>query len=85
MREMWLLLTSFVELLIWRKIGGETLCRTLTLKKKRTIMIFEVGNLYYVYNQGNNRQKTFFSNDNYLYFLTKMKTHILPHADILII
>lgn len=46
-------------------------------------MIFEAGNLYHIYNQGNNRQKTFFSNDNYLFFLTKMKTHILPHANIL--
>ncbi|MFZ4582567.1 MAG: transposase [Paludibacter sp.] len=46
-------------------------------------MIFEVGNLYHIYNQGNNGQKTFFSNDNYLYFLTKIKDHILPHADIL--
>jgi putative transposase len=46
-------------------------------------MIFEAGNLYHIYNQGNNRQKIFFSNDNYLYFLTKFKEHILPHADIL--
>lgn len=46
-------------------------------------MIFEVGNLYHIYNQGNNGQKTFFSNDNYLYFLTKIKDNILPHADIL--
>jgi len=46
-------------------------------------MIFEVGNLYHIYNQGNNGQKTFFSNDNYLYFLTKIKNHILPHAEIL--
>ena len=46
-------------------------------------MIFEVGNLYHIYNQGNNRQKTFFSNDNYLYFLSKINLHILPHADIL--
>jgi len=46
-------------------------------------MIFEAGNLYHIYNQGNNRQKIFFSNENYLYFLTKLKGHFLPHADIL--
>jgi len=45
-------------------------------------MNFEPGNLYHIYNQGNNRQKIFFSRDNYLFFLKKIKTHILPHADI---
>ena len=45
-------------------------------------MNFEPGNLYHVYNQGNNRQKIFFSRENYLFFLKKIKTHILPHADI---
>jgi len=46
-------------------------------------MIFECGSLYHVYNQGNNRQKIFFNHDNYLFFLKKLKRHILPHADIL--
>ena len=45
-------------------------------------MNFEPGNLYHVYNQGNNRKKIFFSPENYLFFLKKIKTHILPHADI---
>jgi len=45
-------------------------------------MNFEPGNLYHIYNQGNNRQKIFFSRENYLFFLKKIKTHILPHADI---
>ena len=45
-------------------------------------MNFETGNLYHIYNQGNNRQKIFFSRENYLFFLNKIKTHILPHADI---
>jgi len=45
-------------------------------------MNFEPGNLYHVYNQGNNRQKIFFSRENYLFFLKKIKIHILPHADI---
>lgn len=45
-------------------------------------MNFETGNLYHIYNQGNNRQKIFFSRENYLFFLNKIKAHILPHADI---
>ena len=46
-------------------------------------MEFEVGHLYHIYNQGNNRRKVFFVRDNYLFFLNKMKHHLLPHADIL--
>lgn len=46
-------------------------------------MNFRTGDLYHVFNQGNNRQKIFFTRDNYLFFLTKIKLHILPHADIL--
>ena len=40
-------------------------------------MIFEIGHLYHIYNQGNNRQQIFFSRDNYLYFLNKVSKHIL--------
>lgn len=46
-------------------------------------MYFENGHLYHIYNQGNNRQKIFFSRENYLFFLTKIREHILPHADVL--
>jgi len=46
-------------------------------------MIFEPGHLYHIYNQGNNRQKIFFSERNYLFFKEKMKEYILPYADIL--
>jgi len=46
-------------------------------------MQFDSGRLYHVYNQGNNRQKIFFTQDNYLYFLKKMRTYICPYADIL--
>ncbi len=46
-------------------------------------MLFETGNLYHIYNQGNNRQQIFFSHENYIFFLKKLKKHILPHADIL--
>lgn len=46
-------------------------------------MFIEEGYLYHIYNQGNNNQKIFFNDENYLFFLNKIKVHILPHADIL--
>jgi putative transposase len=46
-------------------------------------MYFEKGYIYHIYNQGNNRQKIFFKEENYLFFLKKIKTHILPYAEIL--
>lgn len=46
-------------------------------------MELEEGHLYHVYNQGNNRQAIFFSTENYLFFLNKIRKHIQPHADIL--
>ena len=46
-------------------------------------MQFKKGNLYHVYNQGNNKQKIFFNRENYLFFLQKIHTHILPYTDIL--
>ncbi len=46
-------------------------------------MQIEKGYIYHIYNQGNNRQKIFFERENYLFFLKKIKTHILPYVDIL--
>lgn len=46
-------------------------------------MIFEEGHLYHIYNQGNNRQRIFFSRENYLCFLKKIEQHVQPYADIL--
>jgi len=46
-------------------------------------MILKDNTLYHIYNQGNNRQKIFFSRENYLFFLKKIKLYIIPHADIL--
>ncbi|MEO8148980.1 MAG: transposase [Bacteroidia bacterium] len=46
-------------------------------------MKFEPGKLYHVYNRGNNKQPIFLDRENYLYFLKKVRKHILPHADIL--
>ena len=46
-------------------------------------MQFEKGYIYHIYNQGNNKQKIFFNRGNYIFFLKKIKTHILPYGDIL--
>lgn len=45
-------------------------------------MNFKAGYIYHIYNQGNNRQNIFFKAENYLFFLKKIKTHILPYTDI---
>jgi len=46
-------------------------------------MNFAEGHIYHVYNRGNNSQKVFFSHENYLFFLDKLRKYILLHADIL--
>lgn len=46
-------------------------------------MNLEEGYIYHIYNQGNNRQRIFFREENYLFFLRKIKTHISPYANIL--
>ena len=46
-------------------------------------MVFEKGYLYHIFNQGNNKQKIFYTRDNYIYFLKKINNHILPFVDIL--
>ncbi|MEX0813643.1 MAG: hypothetical protein WD048_15600 [Chitinophagales bacterium] len=38
---------------------------------------------FHIYNRGNNRQKIFFSRENYLYFLEKLRIHILPHMHLI--
>ena len=52
-------------------------------QNKCIAMIFEQGNLYHIFNQGNNRQRIFFNRANYLFFLEKIKRHVLPFADML--
>lgn len=46
-------------------------------------MEFEDGQIYHVFNRGNNSQTVFFSNENYLNFLGKMEEYIKPFASIL--
>ena len=51
--------------------------------RKNNAMYFEEGYIYHIYNQGNNRQMLFFNRDNYLFFLRKIKIHLLPYVDVL--
>jgi len=46
-------------------------------------MHFEPNTIYHIFNQGNNRQRIFFEEKNYLFFLQKMRNHLLPHGDLL--
>lgn len=46
-------------------------------------MKFREGQIFHIYNQGNNRQKIFFNNKNYFYFLNKVRKYIYPYCDIL--
>ncbi|MBO6792908.1 MAG: transposase [Balneolaceae bacterium] len=46
-------------------------------------MIFLPSHIYHLYNQGNNRQTLFSSRENYLFFISKIRKLILPHAHIL--
>lgn len=38
---------------------------------------------YHIYNRGNNKQKIFFKNDNYIFFLKKVRDQLVPVSDIL--
>ena len=46
-------------------------------------MNFQKDHIYHIYNQGNNQREVFFERRNYLFFLEKVKTHIVPYSDIL--
>ena len=46
-------------------------------------MTFQANTIYHIYNQGNNRQKIFYKEKNYIFFLRKMRTHLLPYVDVL--
>lgn len=46
-------------------------------------MEFEDGQIYHVFNRGNNSQTIFFCNENYWNFMEKMEEYIKPFASIL--
>jgi putative transposase len=46
-------------------------------------MQFELGKVYHVYNRGNDKQRIFFTDKNYIFFLKKIRTYISPHCIIM--
>jgi putative transposase len=46
-------------------------------------MRFIEGEIYHIYNRGNNRQRIFFCRDNYFFFLQKIQRHLNPYCDIM--
>lgn len=46
-------------------------------------MRFIPGELYHIYNRGNNQQKIFFNKSNYEFFLRKIKNELTKYCDIL--
>ncbi len=46
-------------------------------------MHLEHGNIYHVFNRGNNKQRIFISPENYPYFLGKVQEYLLPICDLL--
>ncbi len=46
-------------------------------------MNFQPNTIYHIYNRGNQQQPIFFSRDNYLYFLHKVRKYIVPRCSIL--
>lgn len=38
---------------------------------------------YHIYNRGNNKQRIFFYRDNYLFFIRKIRKHLLPHLHLI--
>ncbi|MFY9151837.1 MAG: hypothetical protein WAO52_07485, partial [Prolixibacteraceae bacterium] len=51
--------------------------------KIKLSMDFSSGQIYHIFNRGNNSQTVFFTQENYLFFLDKVRKYVLPHADIL--
>ncbi len=46
-------------------------------------MKFTEGNIYHIYNRGNNKRPIFFSERNYNYFIEKIRKYICPNCDLL--
>ncbi|MFZ4398803.1 MAG: transposase [Bacteroidales bacterium] len=44
--------------------------------------IFEAGQIYHLYNRGNNKEDIFFEDRHYLYFLDLVKKYLLPVSDV---
>lgn len=46
-------------------------------------MNLSINEFYHIYNRGNNKQPIFFNDQNYLFFLKKIREQLLPVADII--
>lgn len=46
-------------------------------------MKFEENNIYHIYNRGNNKEVIFFDDENYLFFLQKIKKELSPYCKVL--
>lgn len=46
-------------------------------------MNFQPNHLYHIYNRSINHEKLFYSHENYLFFLRKVRVQLLPHCDFL--
>jgi len=46
-------------------------------------MKFEENKIYHIYNRGNNQADIFFDDENYLFFLEKIKKELTPHCKVL--
>jgi len=46
-------------------------------------MPYKANTIYHIYNQGNNRIPIFYQERNYIFFIKKMRKHLLPFVDIL--
>jgi REP element-mobilizing transposase RayT len=47
------------------------------------ILKFAAGQIYHLYNRGNNSQKIFFDRENYIFFLNKIRTHLKPITNVM--
>ncbi len=46
-------------------------------------MYFEKDYVNHIYNRGNNQQKIFFNDKNYIFFLAKIQKYIIPNCELL--
>jgi putative transposase len=46
-------------------------------------MQFTEGNFYHIFNRGNDKQRIFFQDRNYLYFIDKVKKYIVPNSNLI--
>lgn len=46
-------------------------------------MSLEINQIYHIYNRGNNKGVIFFTEENYRFFLWKIRMHLLPFGDLI--